>query len=219
MKSHLKTKPKQDIKSFLSNFENYLKQQKDKFWKQARIDLVEENYDQFAIFVVLEIYKDKMFRCQFFEYVMKQQLNTIEQIRDSMIVREDSKSDRGSHKDVLFTNNDHVDFTVKMLEKVAQRLSIQSRPNKLATLQNEIKNHISNQKDNCRTTEIEKAIIETDTELSSRIISVLKDLNIVSIDRTTAAQSVQYSESPIQNFRDAKMDEEGLNHIIKARFM
>ena len=52
MKSHLKTKPKQEIKSFLSNFENLLKQQKDKFWKQTRIDLVDENYDQFVVFVI-----------------------------------------------------------------------------------------------------------------------------------------------------------------------
>ena len=71
-------------------------------------------------------------------------------------------------------------------------------------------------RDNKRTTEIEQAIIDTDKELSDKIISVLEDLNIINIDKTTAAQTVNYSESPLQNFRDAQMDEKGLSHIIKA---
>ena len=72
-------------------------------------------------------------------------------------------------------------------------------------------------RDNKRTTEIEQAIIDTDGELSDRIISVLEDLSIIAIDRTTATQPVQYSEHPIQDFRDAKNHTEGLNHIIMSR--
>ena len=138
IKSHLDTKPKQEIKSFLSNFENLLRQQKDKFWKQSRNDLVEENYDQFVVYLVLEIYKDEMFRCQFFEYVIEQQFNTIEQIRDSMIVRERSKCNFESQKDVLFTTKDHISLIERLLEKAASKLSKPSRPSKLITLQKDI---------------------------------------------------------------------------------
>ena len=61
MKTHMKTKPKQEVKSFLSNFKNLLDQHKSKFWKQAKIDLVEDNYDQFAVFVIKELLNDRVF--------------------------------------------------------------------------------------------------------------------------------------------------------------
>ena len=100
IKSHLNTKPKQEIKSFLSNFENLLKQQKDKFLKQTKIDLAEDNYDQFAVYVMREMYYDKIFRCQLFEYVMEQQFNTIEEIKDSLIVKNGSELNKEEIKKI-----------------------------------------------------------------------------------------------------------------------
>ena len=87
MKWCFEAKPKQEVKSFLSNFENLLSQHKSKFWKREKLDLVEDNYDWFVIFVVTEMYNQKLFMCQFFEYVIEQQFSTIEQIRESIIVR------------------------------------------------------------------------------------------------------------------------------------
>ena len=217
MKSQLETKPKQEIKSFLNNFENLLKQQKEKFWKQTKIDLVEDNYDQFAVYVMREMYYDKIFRCQPFEYVMEQQFNTIEEIKDSLIVKNGSELNKEDHKDALLLTNEHIDFIIKLLEKVATKLSKSSRPNKLTTLRKDISNIIENIRDNKKTEDIEKEIIEADKELNNKIISILEDLDIVKIDRTTLAKTVHYSESPIKKFSDAN-ENEGLKDILKDKF-
>ena len=154
MKSHLTNKPRQEIKSFLNNFEKILKQQKDKFWKQAKIELVENNYDKFLAFVVLEIYNDEMFRCQFFEYVIQQQFSKITQIRDSLIVRESSELDTKNNEEEinnlyeesqeedyntgLLNTEPHAIVVKRILDKTVLKLSKPPIPNTKIALLNEI---------------------------------------------------------------------------------
>ena len=170
MKSHMKIKPQQEIKSFLSNFENLLFQHKEKFWKQAKIDLVEDNYDQFVIFAIREMFNDRLFICKFLEYAMVQQFSTIEQIRECIIVRRQSKASRGNqqeteenskdiYEDDYLCTEDHFKLIEKIVDKVVNKLSKQSRPNKLGKLQKDVQNQINNIRDNKKTTEVEKEII------------------------------------------------------------
>ena len=220
MKTHLKTKPKQEVKSFLSNFENLLGQHKDKFWKQAKIDLVEDNYEQFIVFVVTEMYKDELFRCQFFEYVMRQQFNTIEQIRDSIIVRKAPEMNiddqENAKEETILNTKNHAKLLKKVLDKVVYKLSKPARPNKLNTLQKDVTNQIHNLRDNKRTTDIQKEIIEIDKEMGSRVISILEDLNLIDINTTIQGSPIQYSESINDKYKDLEKYQ-GIDSIIENR--
>ena len=166
----MKIKPQQEIKSFLSNFENLLFQHKEKFWRQTKIDLVEDNYDQFVIFAIREMFNDRLFICKFLEYAMVQQFSTIEQIRECIIVRRQSKASRSNqqetqenskdiYEDDYLCTEDHFKLIEKIVDKVVNKLSKQSRPNKLGALQKDVQNQINNIRDNKKTTEVEKEII------------------------------------------------------------
>ena len=216
MKTHLKTKPKQEVKSFLSNFENLLGQHKDKFWKKEKLDFVEDNYEQFAVFVVTEMYKDKLFRCQFFEYAIEQQFDTIEQIRDSIIVRKASEMNIDDQENTIKNTGEHVELIRKLLDKVVYKLSKPARPNKLGKLQKDVTNQIHNLRDNKRTTDIQKEIIEIDKEMGSRVISILEDLNLIDINTTIQGSPIQYSESINDKYKDLEKYQ-GIDSIIENR--
>ena len=220
MKTHLKTKPKQEVKSFLSNFENLIGQHKDKFWKKEKLDYVEDNYEQFAVFVVTEMYKDKLFRCQFFEYAIEQQFNTIEQIRDSIIVRKASEMNidnlENAKEGTLINTKNHAKLLKIVLDKIVYKLSKPARPNKLVTLQKDVKNQIHNLRDNKRTTDIEKEIIEIDKEMGSRVISILEDLNLIDINTTIQGSPIQYSESINDKYNDLEKYQD-IDSIIENR--
>ena len=204
MKTHLKSKPKQEVKSFLSNFENFLSQHKSKFWKQAKIDLVEDNYDKFAVFVATEIYNDKLFRCEFFDYIIRRQFCTIDQIRDSIIVTENSNINSEHHEEATFSKADYTKLLKSILEKVVYKLSRPNRPNKLASLQKDIGNQINNLKVNKKTTEIEQEIITQDKDITSKIISILEDLNLIVTNKTIDSSPIEYIDSILDKYNDLK---------------
>ena len=231
MKAHLKVKREQDIKSFLNNLENYLSQYKNKSFKQEKINLVEDNYDQFVVFVINEMLKGEIVTCQYLEYALKQHFSTTEQIRASLVVKKCSEASKTDQEDAkgntkeeyqeeahLHTEN-HARIIKKMLEKVVQKLSNKdqsSKPKKLVKLQKDIQNQIKNAETKGKTTEIEKAIIIEDAEMTNRIISVLEDLKLISINRATLAYPITYAESILEQFKNSKAHQ-NFNTIIQNR--
>ena len=106
-----------------------------------------------------------------------------------------------------------------MLEKVVQKLSNKdqsSKPKKLVKLQKDIQNQIKNAETKGKTTEIEKAIIIEDAEMTNRIISVLEDLKLIDINRATLAYPITYAESIQEQFKNSKANQ-NFNIIIQNR--
>ena len=106
-----------------------------------------------------------------------------------------------------------------MLEKVVQKLSNKdqsSKPKKLVKLQKDIQNQIKNAETKGKTTEIEKAIIIEDAEMTNRIISVLEDLKLIYINRATLAYPITYAESILEQFKNLK-SHQNFNIIIQNR--
>ena len=231
MKAHLKVKKEQDIKSFLNNLENYLSQHINKSFKRAKIKLVEDNYDQFVVFVINEMLKGEIVTCQYLEYALKQHFSTTEQIRASLMVKKYSEASKTDQEDAkgntkeeyqeeahLHTEN-HARIIKKMLEKVVQKLSNKdqsSKPKKLVKLQKDIQNQIKNAETKGKTTEIEKAIIIEDAEMTNRIISVLEDLRLIYIKRAMQGYPITYAESILEQFKNSKAHQ-NFNTIIQNR--
>ena len=227
MKSHMKIKPQQEIKPFLSNFKNLLDQHKEKFWKQAKIDLVEDNYDQFVIFAIREMFNDRLFICKFLEYAMVQQFSTIEQIRECIIVRRQSKASRGNQQETQENSKEVKEdaslciegcakLVEKIVDKVVSKLSKQSRPNKLGTLQKDINNQINNTRDNKKTTETEKNMINLHNDMNDKIISILEDLSLIQLDKTVAGCPIKYSDPIIDCYNNSKKYQQ-FDIIIKSK--
>ena len=111
---------------------------------------------------------------------------------------------------------EHIQLIRKILDKVVYKLSKPSRPNKLNTLQKDVTNQINNLRDNKRTTDIEKEIIEIDKEMSNRVISILEDLNLIEINTTIQGSPIQYSESINDKYEDSNKYQD-IDSIIKSR--
>ena len=62
--THLNSKPKQDLKSFLKNFENLMFQHKQKMMKNLKIDVVDKNYDLLLVWTLYCLHEDSAFECQ-----------------------------------------------------------------------------------------------------------------------------------------------------------
>ena len=76
-------------------------------------------------------------------------------------------------------------------------------------------NQISNTRLNKKTTELEKEIIETDKEMSNRIISILEDLKLIRINTTIHGSPIEYSESINDKYED--FDKDYINSIIQRK--
>ena len=116
----------------------------------------------------------------------------------------------------LINTKNHAKLLKIVLDKIVYKLSKPARPNKLNTLQKDVKNQIHNLRDNKRTTDIEKEIIEIDKEMSNRVISILEDLNFIVINTTIQGSPIQYSESINDKYKDLEKCQD-IDSIIENR--
>ena len=84
------------------------------------------------------------------------------------------------------------------------KLSRPNRPNKLASLHNDIANQITNLKVNKKTTEIEQQIIAQDKDITSKIISILEDSNLIIINKTIDVSPIEYHDSILDKYDNLK---------------
>ena len=126
---------------------------------------------------------------------------------------ENSNINSEHHEEATFSKADYTKLLTSILEKVVMKLSRSNRPNKLASLQKDIANQISNLKVNKKTTEIEQQIIAQDKDITSKIISILEDLNLIITNKTIDSSPIEYIDSILDKYDDLKKCK-GIESII-----
>ena len=131
-----------------------------------------------------EIYNEKLFMCQFFEYVIEQQFSTIEQIRESIIVRggweDQNDTEENSNKiqenTILHTGNNS-SLIKGMFEKVTYDKINQSQPDNLNSAQQNNTNHFDNPIHTKNTWNSET--IKINNKMSYQILSVEEEFDLI----------------------------------------
>ena len=143
---NLETKPKQDLKSFLNNFENLMTQHKKKMMKTSKIDLIDQNYEQILVLTLYILLEEKIFECQILDAVRFLKLETFDQIKNSLIVKSgNGELEEGKEQSEIIIHTDHYTKCLKnIIRKAVEKLTKPMRPLTSKSLRKDIENQINN---------------------------------------------------------------------------
>ena len=205
---NLKSKPIQDLKSFLKNFENLMTQHKKKKMKALKIDVIEQNYEYLLTLILYVLHEEYAFECQII-YALKQlKIETFEQIKDSLIIKSASAElEEEKEEPIKLDQVNYVECIKITIQKVMNKLSKSKKPQTSKALIKDIENQISNIKSNKKTTVKIKEILESNKDFPSKILNILDELDLIYIHKNDSkVASIEYYENLAERYEESTKD-------------
>ena len=145
IKYHLDSKPIQDLKSFLKNFENLMTQHKKKMMKAYPIDLIEQNYELILVWILFSLHEDSTYECEILNGIKYLKPESFEQIQNSFVVKSNSsQSEEAKEHLVNIDQNTYLECLKMVLQKVINKLAKPKKPQTYKALLKDIENQIDN---------------------------------------------------------------------------
>ena len=143
--SQIKSKPKQDLRSFLKNFENLMLQHKTKMMKTFQIDLIEQNYQYLLVWILYVLHDEYAFECQVLYAIKHLKLETFDQIKNSLVIKSVSADlEEVKEQPVKVNQNAYSECLKMVVDKVMNKLSKSMKPQTINALKKDIENQINN---------------------------------------------------------------------------
>ena len=143
--SQIKSKPKQDLRSFLKNFENLMLQHKTKMMKTFQIDLIEQNYQYLLVWILYVLHDEHAFECQVLYAIKHLKLETFDQIKNSLVIKSVSADlEEVKEQPVKINQNAYSECLKMVVHKVMNKLSKSMKPQTINALKKDIENQINN---------------------------------------------------------------------------
>ena len=143
--SQIKSKPKQDLRSFLKNFENLMLQHKTKMMKTFQIDLIEQNYQYLLVWILYVLHDEYAFECQVLYAIKHLKLETFDQIKNSLVIKSVSADlEEVKEQPVKINQNAYSECLKMVVHKVMNKLSKSMKPQTINALKKDIENQINN---------------------------------------------------------------------------
>ena len=223
--SQIKSKPKQDLRSFLKNFENLMLQHKTKMMKTSPIDQIEQNYQYLLVWILYVLHDEHAFECQILHSIKHLKLEKFDQIKNSLVIMS-SLADLEEVKEQppQIDRENYVECMKMVAQKAVDKLSrsdqlsMSNRPQNIKTLKKDIDNQINNIKGNKNTTAEHKEILESSKDFANKILNIFEELNLISTRNTDSkGKSIEYYENLRERFEEA--EESGqLDEIINKQY-
>ena len=115
-----------------------------KTMKTYEIDVIEQNYKHVLVLILYTLHNEHAFECKILEAIMFVRLETIDQIKDSLIVKNSSAELEEKEEPIKLDQTNYVECIKIAVQKVVNKLSKSMKPQTSKALIKDIENHINN---------------------------------------------------------------------------
>ena len=212
--SHLDSKPKQDFRSFLNNFENLMLQHKKKMMKKFQSDLIEQNYQYLLVWILYVLHDEHAFECQVLYAIKHLKWETFDQIKNSIVInRTFTDLEEVQKQPAKIDQSNYAECIKIAVQKVVEKLSKPLRPQTSKALIKDIENQINNMRDSSKTTAYNKKILESNKDLATKILNILEELDLIYISKNSKDKSIEYYSNLAERYEES-VNNGNLDQII-----
>ena len=190
----------QTIKSFLNNFENLAIQHMKRHFKGMKD--IEEKTDSLLIYILNYMLDKLVFKCELLDFALSNKYRSFKLLKGAILVTLGSSV--FSKSKTFEADPEQVSLLIWIISsKLITKFKTSTRPKLFKKLQNSVTQEMNNYKNtkNCKYSH--KEILENDHEFCKRVISFIKDLDILSLDPNN---TVSYKDETIYKI-DLKLDQ------------
>ena len=128
----------------LNNCENLMFHHRKKTMKTYEIDVIEQNYKHVLVLILYTLHNEHAFEWKILEAIMFVRLETIDQIKDSLIVKNSSAELEEKEEPIKLDQTNYVECIKIAVQKVVNKLSKSMKPQTSKALLKDIENQINN---------------------------------------------------------------------------